>query len=235
MRPRPLTLFVEGDGDEAALPVLVRRLLKESKATDVLCVDDRLWITGGASRLVTPKAVQDGNWERWLSAARKRKEFFGVLLVADGDLKGIGNQPFCPGRAALDLIRRAKTVGAGHIFSVAVVFACREYESWLIAGVRSLAGRALPGGLTGVRAGVEPPDGDLELHPRDAKGWLSKSIVNGYKETLHQEPLSASVDLKQIRDRNMRSFRRLETSVKMLIEAAKSDRHIVTPDLPAKA
>jgi hypothetical protein len=82
---------------------------------------------------------------------------------------------------------------------------------------------------------VEPPDGDLELHPRDAKGWLSKSIVNGYKETLHQEPLSAAVDLKQMRDRKMRSFRRLETSVEMLLEAARSGRHIVTPDAPAKA
>lgn len=149
-----LVLFVEGEGDALAVPILVKRLLTELDAWDCLFLDPHTFVTKGVNRL-----VKDGcrNWLRWLGAAALRGQLGAVLLVLDGDL-----------------------------FSVAVVFACREYESWLIAGVESLSGKRLMGGLAGVRAGTHPPEGDLEASLRDAKGWLKKVMESGYKERRDQ-------------------------------------------------
>jgi hypothetical protein len=85
-------------------------------------------------------------------------------------------------------------VGAGKTFSVPVVFARQEFETWLIAGVASLAGRRLPDGRL-IEPNAKAPDGDLELSPRDAKGWLRAIVEEGYKPTRDQAALTTLVDL----------------------------------------
>jgi len=138
MNPKRLVILVEGDGDETAVPALVARMLAEHQSADVLFIDGNVIPTGGAKKLVTPKAITDRNWERWLGVALKRPNLGAVLLLADGDMDLVAKgKPFCPGLCALALSERARTVGAGATFSVASVFARQELESWLIAGVRS--------------------------------------------------------------------------------------------------
>lgn len=230
MLPKRLVLFVAGRGDLVAAPVLVKRLITEYSAWDALFLDPHPFHTGDVCNLVTPKAIAKANWERWLSAALKRGDLSAVLLLVDADLDEVSKGvPFCRGQCALDLSRRARTVGAGALFSVGSVLACKEYESWLIAGAASLAGRELPDGRPGVAPETVPPAGDLEVAPRDAKGWLSKHMSSGYKPTVHQAALTQMVDITLIRQRRMRSFQRLETSLKALVEAVRTGRHIVAP------
>jgi hypothetical protein len=179
-----LVLFVEGQGDELAVQTLVRRLISEHSGWDCIIPDSRPFRVGGLSHLIQRPGKQD-DWLRWLRAAQKRPNFGGVLLLLDGDIDSIGGRPFCARLNAAELVQRAISVGAGVQFSVAVVFACCEFESWLIAGVKSLAGRPLPpDNRPGIPADVEPPDGDLEEHPRGAKEWLSRQIDGGY-DPLH--------------------------------------------------
>ncbi|MDZ7617114.1 MAG: DUF4276 family protein, partial [Patescibacteria group bacterium] len=152
----------------------------------------------------------------------------GVLVVLDGDVKNIGTSPFCARNIARFLANEAKTVGGGSKFSVAVVFARQEYESWLIAGVTSLAGKTLPDGRL-VAPNAQPPDLDLEENPRDAKGAIGKLIKGGYRPSRDQETLTDLIDLQAIRDRKLRSFRRLESAVAELVVALREGKHVVTP------
>ncbi len=226
--PKRLVLFVEGDGDEASAPVLLKHLLTECAAWDCLFLDPDLFRVGAVYNLLG----RDGeNWVRWLQAAGKRKNFGGVLLFLDGDVRARPAEPFCAATVARELSRIARRAGAGKVFSVATVFALREYESWLIAGVETLAGKRLPGDRPGVRAGTPAEPGDLEVAPRDAKGWLSKHMESGYKATTDQGPLTSLLvdDLGPLRRRGLRSLRRLENAVNLLTEALRSGNHIVTP------
>jgi hypothetical protein len=104
-----------------------------------------------------------------------------------------------------------------------------EFESWLLAGVESLAEKKFPDGRRGVKASAVPPIGDLEKAPRDAKGWFRKHIEGGYNPTRDQADLTKMVDVNVIRQRGLRSFRRLENALSQLASAARSGRHIASP------
>ena len=231
MKRKRLVLFVEGEGDQKAVPVLVKRLLTEARAWDKIILDPDPF------KVRSHGALAKDNYESWtnkLRAAAKRSNVGGVLLVLDGDEKSRTGEVFCARRAAAELATRAHAAGGGKLFSVAVVFALQEYESWLIAGVKSLAGRPLSGNLRGVLPGTAPPDGDLEASPREAKEWLSKFMPDGYKPTTHQQPLSEIVDIATIRERHLRSFRRFENAVRELVTAMSTADPICTPhNVPA--
>jgi hypothetical protein len=178
---------------------------------------------------------EDGKrWRRYLADARRRANLGGVLLVLDGDLARIRGEAFYPFRFGSRLAGWARDVGAGALFSVASVFACQEYESWLIACAGRLAGLALPDGRPGIAADAMPPEGNLEVHPRDAKRWLDQRLDDGYKESRDQELLTRLMvdQLGAIRERGMRSFRRLETALRQLVEAIRSGKHVATPPAP---
>ena len=132
----------------------------------------------------------------------------------------VGEQPFCTTIIARFLAARARDAGGGVRFSIAVVFARQEYESWLIGGVPNLVQQ--------LKSGVNLPSGDLEAAPRGAKEWLIKHRNEGYKPTRHQKELSHQLDLEALPNR-MRSFRRLDNAVRQLIEAVRTDQHIVSP------
>ncbi len=192
---RRLILFVEGEGDADAVPALVRSLITaQGEWYDVL-LDDRPFRVGSVDKLVK-NDFRD--WKRFLGAALKRSDVGGVLLILDGDTEKIGGNHFCAAAMAKDLAGAAKVVGAGQRFSVAVVFAIKEYETWLIAGVASLTGRRLPDGRL-IKSNAKAPEGNLEAGPRDAKGWLNDIVVGGYKPSRDQAALTRLVDLDVIR------------------------------------
>jgi hypothetical protein len=222
---RRLILFVEGEGEDDAVPMLVKRLLNEKGEWHDILLDDNPFRVGSVNKLVK---ADFHDWKRLLGASLKRPNVGGVLLIVDGDVDTIGGQRFCAARVARSLASAAMHVGAGETFSVAIAIAMQEYETWLIAGVASLAGKRLPDGRL-IRSHAKAPEGDLEAGPRDAKGWLGTVIEGGYRPTRDQAALTRLVDLEVIRDRRLRSFRRLECAVSSLLEAIRADRHIVSP------
>ncbi|MEX0776604.1 MAG: DUF4276 family protein [Phycisphaeraceae bacterium] len=228
---RKLVLFGEGQGDAQALPVLTTRLLKERKGWDALHVDKDAPLTVGQ----VLGLAKDGysKWRRLLGYALKRQNVGGVLTVLDGDPTEYpikSGHAFCAKTVAAEMARTAKeAVGAGQRFSLAVVFARMEFESWLIAGVESLAGHRMDDGRLAVDVGATCPLADLEVGPRDAKGWLSQRMTMGYSSTRDQAALVKLVDLELVRQKKMRSFQRLEHAIDQLIAANRTNVHVCTP------
>jgi hypothetical protein len=234
--PKRLVLFVEGEGDAEAVPLLVKRLLNDIDPSpwDCLFLDNDVMRVGGVPALT---GRREAEWARFIGAACRRPRLGGILLVLDGDVPPAGQRVFCPGEVGRDLSRRAREAGAGSLFSVASVFALQEYESWLIGGVESLAGRPLPDGRPGIRAGTQAPD-DLERTIRGAKQWLGRHMESRtYKETLDQEALTRLLieDLGPLRQYGMTSFLRLERALRQLVDGIRSGNHIATPQTPEAA
>lgn len=227
MSPKRLVLLVEGQGDVEAAPVLVKRLLGTHAAFDAVFLDPHPLRVGEYSRL---SRSDFGEWRRLLQNAMKRKNLGGCVLLLDGDSNAkVDGQPFCAMRAARRLATEAQKVGAGTLFSAAIVFACMEFESWLIAGVESLLDKPFQDGRQELPRAVANIPADPESAPRDAKGWFRTLLKTGYKPTRDQAELTWLVNLTSIRNRNMRSFLRLESAISELVAAIRSGNHAVTP------
>jgi len=179
--------IVEGDGEVAALPVLLRRLNE--------------WLPGpGHAQALPPIRVprdrflnkEDEFRRQLLLAAAKCGEQGWILVLLDAD-------DDCPAILAAEVFQRARQHVSHRRLSV--VIAKREYEAWFIASARSLDG------CRGFRCPDEAPV-DAET-PRDAKGWLRQNMQSGtYNPLLDQPAFTAHFDLQQAFD-NSRSFRKL--------------------------
>ena len=226
--PKRLVLFVEGDGDRDAVPILIRQLLTERSAWEHLFLDPNPFVVGNVAD-ITKGSGKD--WTRYLQAVQQRKNLGAVLLLWDGESDTIRKEPFCAGRFAARLAEWSRTVGAGIGFSVACVFVCQEYESWFLACVSELAGQQMSDGRDGVKPGALPPGGDLEISPRDAKKALGSLMASGYKPTRDQAEMTRLMvnHLSSVRSKGLRSFQRLEKAVTELIEANTTGQHLVSP------
>lgn len=180
--------IVEGDGEVAALPVLLRRLNE--------------WLSPGVQvRVATPIKVhrmrflnRDEEFGRYLAlAAAKCTEEGWILILLDAD-------DDCPKELGAGILARAHAVVPHR--PVAVVLANREYEAWFIAAATSLNGQR---GLT-----LSVGDAHVEPEtPRDAKGWVAHRMTSGrYSETRDQPAFSALMRLEDALARS-RSFRKL--------------------------
>lgn len=174
-------IIVEGQGEESALPVLLRRLAAEESLP--LTIAGRPW-REPRSRILTADTLQ-----RVLEFGRRRADAAMIVFDADDD-------------CAVELARRvsslAQQVCPG--FPVSVVVAVREYEAWFLASAEALRGvRGLPPDL----ARPEAPE-----TVRDAKGWLSARMPRRYSPTLDQPALSAVLSVSEA-ERHSRSFRKL--------------------------
>jgi hypothetical protein len=220
-----VVIFVEGEGEADAVPKLVKQLLTYQGAWDVLALDPDPFRVGHVNKLVKDHYRE---WTRKLAASLKRRDLGGVLLLLDGDAKKVEGHAFCAAKVAKSLANEAISLGAGTTFSVAVVFATQEYETWLIAGIESLAGKRLPDGRM-IDENAKAPAGNLEEAPRDAKGWFSGVVEGGYKPTRDQAALTDLVDLEVVRQRGLRSFQRLESAIAGLVAAIRTESHVATP------
>jgi hypothetical protein len=226
-----LVLLGEGHGELSALPILINRLLKEKRLGDVLYVDRNV-IRDTPGHLVRWNKSQDrpdvSLWVKRIELAARRREVGAVLAVYDGDAKkfpaGSANN-FCAATAARMMAAAAQEAGAGKLFSLSVVFACSEFETWLVAGAESFAGRPLNDGRIILPANVKFPSADHELR---GKRWLEQNCTS-YRETRDQSALTEALDFEFVRAKKLRSFKRLEHSVEQLAEAVAKDRHISAP------
>jgi hypothetical protein len=224
-----LVLVGEGYGEVSALPVLVRRLLQEKDTRHTLFVDHE--VIRGPYPVKWDKQAAILNYSKWVSRvalAAQRGEVGGVLAIYDGDLPALpagSGSRFCAATAARAMTDAAAGVGAGKLFSLAVVFACVEYETWIIAGIESLAGKKRKDGRPVLPSNLKFPPGEPESH---GKRWLEQNCP-GYRPTLDQSALTKLLDLNVVRAKDLRSFKRLDHAIDQLLAAVGSGSHISTP------
>jgi hypothetical protein len=188
-----LVPIVEGHGETAAVPLLLRRL---GRALDRYDVDVAPPLRCPRSRLVKP-----GELERAVTlASRKTRPPGGILILVDAE-------DDCPKSAALDILARARAARSD--IPLSVVLATREYEAWFLASIESLRGNR------GIRPDASFPGDPEEI--RGAKERLESLMEPGaaYSETLDQPALTDVFDVALARrrapsfDKLCREFERL--------------------------
>jgi hypothetical protein len=224
-----LVLVGEGYGEVSALPILVGRLLREKDAGDTFFADHD--VIREPNPVKWDKRAARPDYSKWVSRvtlAARRRDAGGVLAIYDGDAPyfpaGSGS-PFSAATAARSMTAAAAAVGAGKTFSLAVVFACVEYETWIIAGIESLAGKKRKDGRPVLPSNLKFPPGEPESH---GKRWLEQNCP-GYRPTLDQSALTKLLDLNVVRAKDLRSFKRLDHAIDQLLAAVGSGSHISTP------
>ncbi len=180
--------IVEGDGEVAAVPVLLRRLAS-------LLTSDQFIEVAPPIRVQRDRFLnRPDEFRRMLLLAAGKCQPAGwvlVLLDADDD---------CPVELAASIRARAAEI----IPNCPASFVCanREFEAWFLACAPVLNGRR----------GLVIADGDQPKNPdavRGAKEWLSQHMPNGrYRETTDQPALCAALDIDMACARS-RSFRKL--------------------------
>lgn len=184
---RSVCAIVEGDGEVAAMPIVLRRLHERFGPADFVNV-------------LTPIRVHKDRFlnreeefrRHLLLAAAKCGEEGWVLIVLDAD-------DACPINLAADIRARAETVIPHRAF--AVVIPNREFEAWFIAAAES---------LHGVRGFAWTSNDEIDAEsPRNAKGWIKERMASrSYGETTDQPAFSATFDL-DLAAANSRSFRKM--------------------------
>jgi hypothetical protein len=173
-----VALIVEGHGDVAAVPVLLRRIAAEVAAV-------RLTEVPRPIRIPRNRIVKEGEIERAVALAR------GLTDPGDGILILIDADEDCPAQTGPALLARARACRPER--PVSVVLAKMEFEAWFLAAAESLRGvRGLPQDL------AAPPDPE---GIRDAKGWLGARMppARRYRETIDQAAMARAFDLAAAR------------------------------------
>jgi Domain of unknown function (DUF4276) len=188
--------IVEGQGEEAAVPLLLRRLRDEAKAWGLE--------VGRPHRRRRTQLVKKDYLQAAVRVAALREDCVGILVIFDAD-------DDCPKELAPTLEQWARGAAGGK--ACAVVMANREYEAWFLASIEALRGRAA----------IRP---DATSHPnpeapRDAKGELERRMSGeaSYSPTVDQAALTAHLDMESAY-RRCRSFRKLVGAFGALATAA---------------
>lgn len=170
---------VEGEGELAALPALLRRI---TYGLDIWDANIRRPFRVGRGQL-----IRQGGIEKVVAELAKRvpaDQPGGILVVVDAD-------DDCPAQLGSALLERAVATRPDR--RCAVVLANREFEAWFMAAAPSL------GGHRGMPHGLEVP-ADCETR-RDCKGWLTRHRADGqpYKPIPDQAALADVFDLEMAR------------------------------------
>ena len=190
-----IACIVEGEGDAKAVPILLRRIVREIDPTLLLNTAEEA-IKVDRSKIVKPEEL-----ERYVElAAENNAGHGGILILVDADED-------CPAALAPQLLQRAHAARSD--MPIAVVLAQREYEAWFLAAAQSLQGKK------GLSAALKPPS-DPEAVP-GAKEWLRKHMEGSrkYSETVDQPALTRVFDLNAARQ--TASFDKLWRDVERLL------------------
>ena len=170
--------IVEGKGDVAAVPVLLRRVaLQVSPNVHVNALPP--------IRIRRNQVLKEGRLEKTVElAARKTGAGQGILILLDSD-------DCCPKQLAAEMRRRAHATRQDR--HIRVVLAKREYEAWFLAAARSIAGKRE------IDESTTPPAEPESI--RGAKEWLSGRMPAGraYSPTRDQAALTAVFDMEAAR------------------------------------
>lgn len=171
---KTITSVVEGHGEVAAVPELLRRVAREFCGLEIEAPPSHRVPKG--SMVNTPNELS-----RAVVLQGTRAGADGaVVVLCDADR----DDP-----AELSSTLAANAGGsAGDRLVVAV--AVQEYEAWLLYGLSSLAT------LKSVNDEATPPDSIEGI--RDCKGALSRNMTGEYGEVLHQVSFTSQVDLQVV-------------------------------------
>jgi hypothetical protein len=177
--------IVEGHGEVAALPILLRRLQDAAVNYE--------FRIGHPIRKKRSDLVIEAKLRTAVQLAKGTPDCVGILILLDAD-----DDAACT--KGPQLLNWARTE-AGKI-PCEVVLANREYEAWFLASMESLRGRS---GVSGTATSHATPE-DV----RDAKGAVQAQMTRGvaYSPTAHQPSLTAAMDLSQVH-LSCRSFQKL--------------------------
>jgi hypothetical protein len=190
--------IVEGEGEVAALPVLLRRIHKCVKPDLILNILPPI-------RAPKNKVIKERQLERAMelavSKSRPPRVLF-ILLDADDDLPCI----FGP-----DLLASARKVRSD--IPLGVVLANREFESWFLSSLPSLQG------CRGLGANL-PSIVNAEII-RNAKGQLTKYMIGSraYSPVLDQAEFAKLFDM-QLARQNSDSFDKCWREIERLLNTA---------------
>lgn len=160
--------IVEGQSEERALGVLMRRVLYELGIFDLP--------VARPFRVKRQRVVREGELERSIvQAERSRPGASSVLIVLDADQD-------CPADLAWHLLERARVQTD---LPVRVVFPKVEVEAWILGAVDSLRG------VRGIRDDAQPPPDPEAV--RDAKGAITR-LMEGSRGYVATDDLPALVD-----------------------------------------
>lgn len=187
--------IVEGEGDMAAVPVLLRRILEHHQHFDVQVLRPQR-----RGELVKVRS----NFERFFEAALLEEA--PILWVVDYDVAGCD----CVVQDHQSLRHRAQQLRPD--WPIEFAFMVQEFETMFLAD--KTASRSVLTRIPDTQAFPTDPE-DI----RDAKGWLSEAMPKGfaYKPTIHQAKIAHALNLPSLRDKSP-SFAHLERAVLRLVE-----------------
>jgi hypothetical protein len=184
---RRIGVVVEGDGDQRAIPVVVRSYLHSVEVFDIEI--GKPLNTRGRGKL-----LRAGELERFVHLAALETATTGVLVVCDAD-----DDPAC----VLGPEITARCVASLPHVPVRACLAVREFENWLLASPETLA------------PGTEPVHDDYEAIasiPHISR-WRAP---RKYVKPLHQPALAAQIDRDRVAAR-CPSFARLLRCIDELV------------------
>jgi hypothetical protein len=191
---KKLLAIVEGHGDLAAVPELIRRILSHHQHFDVEVLRPHM-------RGDLPKI--HANFDNYFNAAIK--ENAAILLLIDFDCKVCD----CVMKSAAPFYEKALALRPEWPFKV--TFMVKEFETLFLAD------------HTATRKVLKeiPEDTTFPSLPesiRGAKEWLSKAMPSGYayKETVHQVKIVSHLDLDHLHEHSP-SYRHLKKAVLELV------------------
>jgi hypothetical protein len=190
---RRLLAIVEGEGDAKAVPLLIRNILHANHIYDYKLLPTQ-W------RKEYPAVVK--NFDKIFKAALK--ENAPILWVMDFDAKGCN----CPYEAAQKLLDRAAELRPG--WPIAIAFLVKEYEVLFLHDEETTR-KFFPD------SAKHTPFPSSPETKRDAKEWIKKQLPT-YKETVHQEKITAQLNLDLLRQKS-KDFAHLERAILKLIDA----------------
>lgn len=202
--------IVEGQGEELAFPILLRRLIPE-----LGCYVD---VGGSPFRSKRTLMVREPDFKRAVQVAALKPNACALLVLFDAD-------DDCASTHVPNMLAWAREVVPA--MPCGVVMARREYEAWFLAAIESLRGQR------GIRS-----DADYLQDPeqvRAAKGVVSRfmPLNTPYAETADQPALSALLDLGMAH-RRASSFRKLVRELCRLLEEL-GQEPVVPPDWSQEA
>ena len=210
-KPPSIVPVVEGQGDRSAVPVLLRRVLQHFDRYDIQVKEPK-----------TAKGKQNllKDYEKYVRYAAIEPGCVGILVLLDADDQ-------CPVKEVYKLTERTQALNLQQ--SVTIVYANREYETWILASLDSCQGTEIK---TRLKLG-ESALYERSVEDAHAKSWLNRMMPRGesYKETKHQAALTKFIDIEHTRRRS-RSFRRFCHAVEELVEGVELGERAVTPGAP---
>jgi len=190
-----IVAIVEGHGEVAAVPVLLRRIAVAVRPGLVPDLPRPI-------RIKRQRLLKEGELERAIElAARKAGPTGRILVLLDADED-------CPKEVAEEILERALRARPDRV--IRAVLAKKEFESWFLAAAESLAGQR------GIFTSVAAPDDPERI--RGAKEWIGRHMPPGrsYRETLDQPALCAAFDLERARARSP-SFAKMWRDVESML------------------